>query len=380
MTAKPIASVDLRASYLIQKPEIEEAVRRVLDSGWYILGRECEAFEQKFANWCGVSHAIGVGNGTDAIVIALKSLGVGRGDCVFTVSHTAVATVAAVEMAEATPVLVDIDPMTYTMDPAKLENAITSCKSGKPRAVVAVHLYGHPCDMAAIRTICDRHKLFLIEDCAQAHGALLADKRVGSLSDIATFSFYPTKNLGAFGDGGAVVTSDTALAERASALRQYGWKERYISEYKGINTRLDEIHAAILSIRLTRLDTEIARRREIAARYDAALKDVVETPKVRGDVRHAYHLYVVRHSQRDSLAVALKAAGIGTGIHYPVPVHLQKAYLGETEIGPDGLHETEEASRKVLSLPMHPFLSDADVDRVAAAVIDWAKAQQQSTR
>lgn len=374
MTAQPIAMVDLRSSYLVQKAEIDEAVLRVLDSGWYILGRECAAFEQKFAAWCGINHAIGVGNGTDAIVVALKALGVGRGDCVFTVSHTAVATVAAVDMAEATPVLVDIDPATYTIDAAKLEKAITTCKSGKPRAVIAVHLYGHPCDLTSLRAICDRHKLFLIEDCAQAHGALVGGKRVGSLSDIASFSFYPTKNLGAFGDGGAVVTNDTALAERASALRQYGWRERYISEYKGINTRLDEVHAAMLSVRLTRLDTEVARRREIATRYDAALKDVIETPTVRGDVHHAYHLYVVRHPKRDALATALKAAGIGTGVHYPVPVHLQQAYAGRIATGPDGLRETENASREVLSLPMHPFLSDAEADQVAAAVIRWARA------
>lgn len=374
MTSQPISMVDLRASYLVQKTEIDEAARRVLDSGWYILGRECEAFEQNFAAWCGVKHAIGVGNGTDAIVIALKALGVGQGDCVFTVSHTAVATVAAVEMTEATPVLVDIDPVTYTLDPAKLEKAITGCKVGKPRAVIAVHLYGHPCDLTAIRAICDRHGLFLVEDCAQAHGALIGNKRVGGLGDIASFSFYPTKNLGAFGDGGAVVTNDTALAERAQALRQYGWKERYISEYKGMNTRLDELHAAMLAVRLTRLDVEIARRREIAARYDAALAGMIETPKVREDVSHAYHLYVLRHPRRDALAAALKAAGIGTGVHYPVPIHMQKAYLGQTAMGPDGLGETELASREVLSLPMHAFLSDSDADRVAEEVVRWTKA------
>lgn len=374
MTDKPIAMVDLRGGYLAQQTEIDAAIKRVLESGWYILGKECESFEQAFARWCGVDHAIGVGNGTDAIVIALKALGVGAGDAVFTVSHTAVATVAAVELAGATPVLVDIDPTTFTIDPDRLEEAIGSCTVGRPRAVIAVHLYGQPCDIAAIAAICKRHNLLLIEDCAQAHGALLNGKRVGSFGDIATYSFYPTKNLGAFGDGGAVATNDKALAERAGALRQYGWKERYISELRGMNTRLDEIQAAMLTVRLSRLDSEIARRRAIAARYDEALASVIETPKIRAGAGHAYHLYVLRHPRRDELAAALKACGIGTGIHYPMPVHLQKAYAGRVAQGPSGLGETERASREVLSLPMHPFLDDDDVNRVTAAVKNWARA------
>lgn len=365
--------VDLRGGYLAQQIEIDAAVKRVLDSGWYILGKECQAFERDFARWCGVGHAVGVGNGTDAIVIALKSLGVGEGDAVFTVSHTAVATVAAVELAGATPVLVDIDPASFTLDPAKLEDAVKNCKTDKPRAVIAVHLYGQPCDIPAIADICKRHKLLLIEDCAQAHGATLDGWRVGSFGDIATYSFYPTKNLGAFGDGGAVATNDTALAERAGALRQYGWKERYLSDLKGMNTRLDEIQAAMLAVRLTRLDAEVARRRAVAARYDAALGGLIATPKTRAGAHHAYHLYVVRSPRRDGLATALKDAGIGTGIHYPVPVHLQKAYAGHIALAPSGLGETERAACEVLSLPMHAFLSDADVDRVAAEVARWAK-------
>jgi dTDP-4-amino-4,6-dideoxygalactose transaminase len=373
MTDKPVSMVDLRGGYLAQQAEIDAAVKRVLDSGWYILGKECEAFERDFARWCGVGHAIGVGNGTDAIVIALKALGVGEGDAVFTVSHTAVATVAAVEMAGATPVLVDIDPATFTLDPARLEEAVAACTTGKPRAVIAVHLYGQPCDISAIAAICKRHGLFLIEDCAQAHGAMLDGRRVGSFGDIASYSFYPTKNLGAFGDGGAVATNDTALAERAGALRQYGWKERYLSDLKGMNTRLDEIQAAMLGVRLTRLDAEIERRRAIAARYDAALTSLIQTPRERPGARHAYHLYVVRSPDRDALASSLKGTGIGTGIHYPVPVHLQKAYAGRIALGPSGLAETERASREVLSLPMHPFLSEADVDRVIAGVTRWAK-------
>lgn len=378
MTEKPILPVNLRAAYQAQQVEIDAAVRRVLDSGWYILGQECGAFERDFAAWCGTGHAVGVGNGTDAVVIALKSLEVGEGDAVFTVSHTAVATVAAIEMAGATPVLVDIDPSSFTLDPQKLEDAIRafsrSGSAGRPRAVIAVHLYGQPCDMAAIADICKRHGLLLIEDCAQAHGANISGITVGNFSDIASFSFYPTKNLGAFGDGGAVVTRNTALAERAAALRQYGWKERYLSDLKGMNTRLDEIQAAILRVRLTRLDSELARRHAIAAAYDQALCGVIQIPATRPGFQHAYHLYVVRSPRRDALAAALKAGGIGTGIHYPVPVHLQRAYQGRTALAPGGLAHTEQAAREVLSLPMHPFLTDEDVERVGAAVKAWANA------
>lgn len=378
MTEKQIFPVDLRAGYEAQRAEIDAAVKRVLESGWYILGGECSAFEKEFAAWCGRTHAIGVGNGTDAIVVALKALEVGEGDAVFTVSHTAVATVAAIEMAGAMPVLVDIDPRSFTLDPQKLEDAVhafsRSGSPGQPRAVIAVHLYGQPCDMAAIGEICKRHGLLLIEDCAQAHGAEIAGTKAGNFGDMASFSFYPTKNLGAFGDGGAVVTSDPALAERAAALRQYGWKERYLSDFSGMNSRLDEMQAAILRVRLTRLDDEIARRRAIAAAYDQALSGAIQIPATRPGCRHAYHLYVVRSSRRDALAAALKAGGIGTGVHYPVPVHLQKAYQERVALGPGGLAHTEQAAREVLSLPIHPFLTDEDVIRVAATVKAWAKA------
>jgi dTDP-4-amino-4,6-dideoxygalactose transaminase len=376
MKKDPISMVALRDGYLSQQAEIDAAVKRVLDSGWYILGRETESFERAFAQWCDVRHVIGVGNGTDAIIIALKALGVGPDDAVFTVSHTAVATVAAIELAGATPVLVDIDPASFTIDPAKLEEAVRACaqggKAGRPCAVIAVHLYGHPCDIPALADICKRHDLFLIEDCAQAHGATVNGHRVGTFGDIATFSFYPTKNLGAFGDGGAVATNRPDLAERASALRQYGWRERYLSDITGMNTRLDEIQAAMLGVRLTRLDREIESRRDSARRYDAKLGDAIATPAVRSGVSHAYHLYVVRSPARDALAAALKLNGIDTGVHYPVPVHLQKAYEGRVALAPSGMAETERASREVLSLPMHPFLSEEDIMRVIAQVRRWA--------
>jgi dTDP-4-amino-4,6-dideoxygalactose transaminase len=376
MSERNVAMVDLKAAYHAQAAELDTAVKRVLESGWYILGKELAAFEQAFARWSTTKRAIGVGNGTDAIVVALRGLGVGAGDTVFTVSHTAVATVAAVELANAMPVLVDIDPETYNIDPAKLEDAVKASKAAgqRPRAVIAVHLYGHPCDLAAISDICRTHDLFLIEDCAQAHGATINGKRVGGLSDIATFSFYPTKNLGAFGDAGVIVTNDEALAERCAAIRQYGWFKHYLSDMTGLNSRLDEIHAAMLAVRLTRLDTEIAARRTVAAAYDKGLAGSVRIPTIRGGMEHAYHLYVVRSGARDALAAALKAKGIGTGVHYPLPVHLQKAYIGRIAIAPSRMAETERAAREVLSLPMHAFLSQDDVAYVIEGVKQAAAA------
>ncbi len=370
MNERNVAMVDLKAAYQVQAAELDLAVKRVLESGWYILGKELAAFEQAFARWCTTSHAVGVGNGTDAIIVALRALGVGEGDTVFTVSHTAVATVAAVELAGAVPVLVDIDPETYTIDPAKLEDAVNAAKAAgaRVRAVIAVHLYGHPCDLAAISDICRRHGLFLVEDCAQAHGATIQSNRVGSIGDIASFSFYPTKNLGAFGDGGAVVTNDEAWARRCAAIRQYGWTERYLSDITGMNSRLDEIHAAMLSVRLTRLDAEIAARRAVAAAYDKAFQSIIQTPAVRPGMGHAYHLYVIRSPARDALAGALKAKGIGTGVHYPHPVHLQKAYAGRVAVAASGMAQTERAAREVLSLPMHAFLSEEDIAYVIEGV------------
>lgn len=363
-----IPFLSLRDSYSAYQAELDAASRRVMDSGWYILGEEVRAFEAAYAAWCGIANAIGVANGTDAVALALRSLGVGKDDIVLTVAHTAVATVAAIEMIGAVPVLVDIEPVNFTIDPQKLE-ATLARYSGRAKAVVAVHIYGHPCDLPALETICKRHGVFLVEDCAQAHGALLDGRKAGSWGDIASFSFYPTKNLGAFGDGGAVVTADGEAAARCRALRQYGWRERYLSDMVGVNSRLDELQAALLSVKLQHLDEEIAARRRIAARYDAGLAGtVVEAPRVRPGASHAYHLYVTRSAERDALAAHLKQQGIGTAIHYPVPVHLQKAYNGRILIGDGGMAETERAAHEVLSLPMHPFLSVQDQDRVIAAV------------
>lgn len=363
-----------KQGYLSLKSEILNAVERVLDSGWYILGQEVSAFEAEFAAYCGASQCIGVANGTDAIVLALKSLGVGPGDAVFTVSHTAVATVAAIELTGATPTLVDVDAKTCTLDPQKLRDSVAAVAvEGKltPKAVVGVHLYGHPFDIPAISSICRENGLFLIEDCAQAHGATFEGRHVGTFGDAGTFSFYPTKNLPAFGDGGGVVFRDAGAAETCRALREYGWRERYLSGLAGQNSRLDELQAAILRVRLQRLDEEIATRRAAAAIYDSGLADIVTIPEQHAGVAHAYHLYVVQCEQRDALKDALAACGVGTGIHYPLPVHHQKAYQGRVPLGAGGLSVTESLARSILSLPMHGFLSAHDATAVVAAVRQW---------
>ncbi len=356
------------AGYRALKGEIDAAVARALDSGWYILGQEGKAFEAEFSAWLGAGTTIGCGNGTDAIALALRGLGIGPGCSVATVSHTAVATVAAVEMVGATPYLIDIDPVHYTLDPAALEAALASPPAGLPpvRAVIAVHLYGQPGDLDAIGALCRRHGLALIEDCAQAHGAAWNGQRVGTFGDAATFSFYPTKNMGALGDGGAVVLRDARRGEDVGALRQYGWHKHYISDSAGVNSRLDELQAAILRVKLRHLDLQNARRQAIAARYDAVLDG--SRPARRAGVEHVYHLYVMRCAERDAVQGKLRDAGIGTGIHYPMPVHLQPAYLGRIAIGPSGLGHTERAAREVLSLPLYPELTDDQVGAVCEAL------------
>ncbi|HBK06776.1 MAG TPA: erythromycin biosynthesis sensory transduction protein eryC1 [Acetobacteraceae bacterium] len=359
------------AGYRALKAEIDDAVSRALASGWYILGTEIRAFEAEFAAWLGVSNAIGCGNGTDAIALALRGLGVGPGCTVVTVSHTAVATVAAIEMTGATPLLIDIDPVFYTMDPAALQAVLQDPPAGLPpiKAVVPVHLYGQPADLDRIVPLCRAHGVALIEDCAQAHGARLHGQRVGTFGDAATFSFYPTKNLGALGDGGAVATNNPALAEKIGALRQYGWHKHYISDEVGVNSRLDEIQAAILRAKLPHLDAQNARRRDIAAAFTEVLTGhPLAAPRQRQDVDHVFHLYVTRSARRDRFQAALREAGVGTGIHYPVPVHLQPAYAGRVALGPSGCPETEAAAKEILSLPIYPELSDADVAAIRAAL------------
>lgn len=354
---------ELRSGYLAQRQEIDDAVRRVLESGWYILGREVAAFEEEFAAYCGAAACVGVNSGTDALYLALRACNIGPGDEVVTVAHTAVATVAAIRMTGATPVLVDIDPLRYTMSPAALAEATTPAT----RAVIPVHLYGQSVDMDAIMAIAGNR--FVIEDCAQAHGARYKGQPVGSFGNLACYSFYPTKNLGALGDGGAVTGNDPALLDRVRLLREYGWtpQERYVSHVEGVNSRLDEMQAAILRVRLRHLDAGNAARRRLAERYAAMLPAELQKPVEAQECRHVYHLYVVQTEQRDRLRAHLAEQGIGSGIHYPVPVHLQPAYAGDA-IRARNLRVTERAAGEVLSLPMHPALREEQIDAVAAAV------------
>jgi dTDP-4-amino-4,6-dideoxygalactose transaminase len=356
-----------KANYLAHKDEIDAAIARVLESGRYILGEEVAAFENEFAAYIGVRYGIGVGSGTEALHLALRVLGIGPGDEVITVSHTAVATIAAIELCGATPVLVDIDPHTYTIDPESIKSAITK----HTKAIIPVHLYGNPADMDAILSIAHRHGLYVIEDCAQAHGAIYKGRKVGAWGDIGAFSFYPTKNLGALGDGGMVVTNDPQLAERARLLREYGWRQRYISEMPGWNTRLDELQAAVLRVKLRYLDEENTKRQEIAGLYNKLLADTpLCLPQVQRDAKHVYHQYVVRAACRDELHQYLRSIGIATLIHYPVPVHLQPAYRGRLgDVG--SLPQTERITREILSLPMFAELSIEQVYMVAEAIIAW---------
>jgi dTDP-3-amino-3,4,6-trideoxy-alpha-D-glucose transaminase len=361
---------DLKPLHGMLARELAAAAKRVLDSGWYILGPELEAFEQAFAAYHGVAHAVGCANGTDAIELALRALGIGEGDEVITVAHTAVATVCAVERAGATPVLVDVDEATSTMDPAAAEAAVTN----RTRAILPVHLYGHPADMTALAALAERHGLVLVEDCAQSHGARVGGRIAGSIGHLGAFSFYPTKNLGAYGDGGAVITGDAALAERLRRLRNYGQKDRYHHAERGQNSRLDEMQAAILRVKLAHLDSHNAIRRELAGEYSRQLAGLkgVTTPVCRPGAEPVFHLYVIRHGRRDELMSALKERGVDTLVHYPIPVHLQEGYrdLGYT---PGALPVTERLAGEILSLPLYVGLRSETLASVADAVRDCAR-------
>lgn len=353
-----------RAQYLAHQSEIDAALQRVLGKGRYILGEEVLAFESEFAAYLGVAQVLGVGSGTDALHLALAACGIGRGDEVITVAHTAVATVAAIELLGATPVLADIDPTIFTLDPAHIENLI----SPRTRAIVPVHLYGHPADLAPIMASARRHNLYVVEDCAQASGAQYHGQRVGCWGDMACFSFYPTKNLGAIGDGGAVATNNPALADRVRLLREYGWAERYVSHIPGWNSRLDELQAAILRVKLPYLDSDNLARAHVAQLYAKGLADLnLGLPQTRAQSTHVHHLYVIRSPHRDKLQAFLKTRGIGALVHYPVPVHQQPAYHNRLR-GSEALPETARAAREVLSLPMYPELSADEAGAVIEAI------------
>ena len=377
----PIPQASPGRDYERNRAAIDAAVKRALESGWYILGEEVKAFEAEFAAYLGLSEAVGVASGTDAVELALRGLEVGPGDAVYTVSNTAVATVAAIERAGATPVLVDVDLETGTMDPNSLAAALAggSAQGARPAAVVAVHLYGQPAPMDEILSIARPAGLRVVEDCAQAHGARLGGRMAGTIGDVASFSFYPTKNLAALGDGGAIATNDPAVATHIRELRQYGWRDRYISAFPGLNSRLDEVQAALLRARLPRLDADNTRRREIAARYDAGLRDAaVVLPVTRTGAEHVYHQYVLRTPDRDRLIAWLRDRAIGTAIHYPVPIHRQPAYSGQ--IAHVELPVTERLAGEILSLPIFASLSDGEVDRVIAAIVEWSRSEAADRR
>jgi dTDP-4-amino-4,6-dideoxygalactose transaminase len=352
---------DLRREYNRIRSEIDSAIERVLRRGWFVLGEEGAAFEAEWAEYCGVAHAVGVGNGTDAIQLALRAAGIGPGDEVIVPALTATFSALAVSMAGATPVFADVDARRYTLDPAAFEAAITPCTA----AVMPVHLYGCPAEMAPILEIARQHALLVLEDAAQAHGACYQGARVGGLGDVAAFSFYPSKNLGAYGDAGAIVTNDAALAEKARKLRHGGQRGTYDHELLGTNSRLDEIQAATLRTKLRYLDQWSERRRTLAARYDAGLRDVenLTLPATPDDAEHVYHLYVARTSARDALRDYLAGAGVSTGIHYPKGVHLQQAYA-QLNYQPGSCPNAESATAEILSLPMFPQLSNHEVDQV----------------
>jgi len=353
-----------RLQYLAHKDEIDHAIMQVLDRGWYVLGEEVETFEDEFSAYIGMKYGIGVGSGTEGLHLSLAACGIGVGDEVITVSHTAVATVAAIEQAGATPVMVDIEPDFFTIDPQRITTAITP----KTKAIIPVHLYGQSVDLDPVLEIAKTYELRVIEDCAQSHGATYKGKRVGSYGDLACFSFYPTKNLGALGDGGMVVTNQSEFARRLRMLREYGWAERYVSHSFGINSRLDEVQAAVLRVKLRYLDQDNTARARIASMYNTKLIGCsMVLPTCRQETNHVYHLYVVRTQRRDALKEYLKGKGIAALVHYPVPVHLQPVYKGRLT-GVEPLLETELAAREVLSLPIYPELNEEDLEAVIKAV------------
>ena len=355
-----IPLVDLKGQYRTLKPEIDAAIGRVLENAQFVLGPAVEGFEREFSAYCGVSHTVAVNSGTSALHVALLAAGVGPGDEVITVPFTFVATAAAIEYAGARPVFVDIDPDDYTMDPSALEHAITP----RTKAVIPVHLFGQPADMDPINEIARRHALIVIEDACQAHGAEYKGRRAGSLADIGCFSFYPGKNLGAYGEGGAAVTQHAQYADTMRLLRSWGERVRYEHSIRAFNYRMDGIQGAVLGVKLKYLESWTEARRRLAATYGERLAGTpAQTPKERPGVRHVYHVYAVRLEQRDRWRARLSEAGIQTGVHYPVPLHLQPAYR-DLGYGVGDFPVAEAVARDVLSLPFFPEMTPQQVDEV----------------
>jgi dTDP-4-amino-4,6-dideoxygalactose transaminase len=366
LAAEPAATmdvpfVDVRRTYEAQRSQIDLAIARVLERGDFVLGDAVAAFEEAFAAYCGARHAIGVDSGYSALELILRAHGIGPGDEVITAANTFVATVGAIDIVGARAVLVDVTPDTYTLDPDAVAAAITPAT----RAIIPVHLYGQPADMDAVNAVAARHGLLVVEDACQAHGAVYRGQRTGVLGHAAAFSFYPAKNLGAFGDGGMVVTSDAATAETVRKLRNLGSVEKYRHDVKGYNRRLDTLHAAVLSVKLARLDRDNASRRRTAAIYDSLLHGLpVHRPRTRPDVEHVHHLYVIEADDRDALRRHLATVGVATGIHYPVPIHLQPAYDLLAD-GTGSFPTTEAGAGRILSLPMYPDMPLAAIAHTA---------------
>lgn len=357
--------LDLKSTYLELQTEIDEAVQRVLQSGSYIGGVEVESFENAFADFCGARHVVGVANGLDALKLALLALDVGPGDEVIVPSHTFIATWLAVSQCGATPVPVEPTEGGYNIDPHRVANHITP----RTKGIIPVHLYGEPADLAPLIDIANRHGLFVLEDAAQAHGAVYRGRRIGSHGHAVAWSFYPGKNLGAFGDGGALSTNDETLANRVRMLGNYGSRTKYINDAIGYNSRLDPIQAAVLSAKLPRIDEWNARRSAIAERYSQAFASLLATPAIPQEHQgHAWHLYVIRHPKRDQLQQQLSGAGITTLIHYPRPPHLQEAYAS-LGFGPSSFSVAEQYAATLLSLPIGPHLTPIQVDHVIDAVM-----------
>ncbi|HEY8597575.1 MAG TPA: DegT/DnrJ/EryC1/StrS family aminotransferase [Thermomicrobiales bacterium] len=361
--------LDVKASYDEIAPELDAATHRVVSSGWYLLGDEIAAFEREYADYVGAKYCVGLGNGLDALHLGLRALGVGVGDEVIVPSNTYIATWLAVSYAGATPVPVEPDPGTYNLDPSRIEAAITP----RTKAILPVHLYGQPADMDSITAIARRHNLYTLDDAAQVHGARYRGRRIGALADVTAWSFYPGKNLGALGDAGAITTDDAEVADRVRVLRNYGSRVKYVNEVQGYNSRLDEIQAAVLRVKLPYVDQWNARRARIAARYMAELDNAgLVLPQVPEWAEPAWHVFVVRSYDRDALQRHLTAAEIGTVIHYPTPPHLQEAYR-DLRL-PEGSFPLSEAiHREVISLPIGPHMTDAQVDATIAAVLEFAE-------
>ena len=358
-----ISMNDFKREYMAINKEVMPAIRRVLKSGWYVLGDEGNKFELEFSKYIGSKFGVGVNSGSDALYLAVKALGVSQGDEVITVAHTMISSVDAITRNGAKPVFVDVDPSTYVMDPTRVEAKI----SKKTKAILPVHLYGHPVDMDPLTELANKYGLYVVEDACQAHGSKYKGTVVGNIGDIGCFSFYPTKNLGAYGDAGMITTNNEEIANNLRKMRNYGQSRKYYHDFVGVNSRLDEMQAAILRIKLRHLDEWNEKRRNLARLYDSLLKNTnLITPIEREYAKHVYHLYVIRDKRRNELQQYLLNQGIQTLIHYPIPIHLQEAYKTN-----DKLPVTEKICGEILSLPIYPWLKESEVEQISESITQF---------